>query len=74
MAVCDSDETVLLAPGEGALVPVAWDRPIPADDFVCESCSGTEFENGLDAAPGICKGGEYQMMLSVQNETHEHIT
>ena len=28
-----------LAPGEQAIVPVAWDRAVPSDDFWCEESS-----------------------------------
>ena len=51
-AVAVSDvEGVLLRPGEEALVPAVWDRSIPEEDFICETCWGTEFDTGLDSAP-----------------------
>ena len=66
IAVVDAEGT-LLRPGEEALVPAVWDRAVPSEDFVCESCSGTEYDVGLDAAPGMCPGGARQIMMSVRN-------
>jgi len=63
----------LLQPGEEALIPAVWDRAVPDDDFVCETTRGTEFDVGLDAAPGVCPGGERELMLSVRNDSHESL-
>jgi len=72
VAVVDAEDTVL-APGEEALVPAVWDRAVPQDDFVCETCVGTEYDIGVDAAPGICPGGTAKLMVSVQNALAEEV-
>ena len=63
----------LLQPGEEALIPAVWDRAVPDEDFVCETTRCTELDVGLDTAPGVCPGGERQLMLSVRNDSHESV-
>ena len=46
---------------------------MPDEDFVCETTRCTELDVGLDAAPGVCPGGERQLMLSVRNDSHESV-
>jgi hypothetical protein len=46
---------------------------VPDEDFVCETTRCTELDVGLDAAPGVCPGGERQLMLSVRNDSHESL-
>ena len=72
VAIADG-ESIILKAGEEALVSAVWDRAIPSSEFTCESCSGSEFENGLDAAPGLCPGKVSGIILSVRNDTQEDI-
>jgi hypothetical protein len=46
---------------------------VPDEDFVCETTRSTELDVGLDAAPGVCPGGERQLMLSVRNDSDESL-
>ena len=54
-----------LAPGEQAIVPVAWDRAVPSDDFWCEESS----LSGVTVQSGLCPGGVRKLMMCVTNES-----
>ena len=63
-AVVDA-ESVCIAAGERAVVPVRWDRGVPSSDFWVEGCE----ENQLAVEPGPCSGASYEVMLCIANES-----
>ena len=65
-AVVDVDD-FSLAPGEQAMVPCRWDKPVPAHDFGCASLS--MLDSKVEALPGVCLGGQADIMLCVENTT-----
>ena len=73
VAVADC-HACLLPPGQEALIPAAWDRPMAAGPRYCVGTSGTTLASALEALPGVCDGKEKILMLSVQNVGTETVT
>ena len=55
------------------MVPARWDR-IPKEDFLAESCHGTDLQIGVEALPGICSGGSSHLLVCARNESLEELT
>ena len=70
-AYSDADSFVL-QPGEEAMIPARWSGKIPAQDFSCEPWPS--LEEGLEVLPGLCAGGEPEVMMCLANRAEMPVT
>ena len=70
-AYSDADAFVL-QPGEEAMIPARWSGKIPQQDFVCEPWPS--LEEGLEVLPGLCAGGEPELMMCLANRAEVPVT
>ena len=68
VAIVDAGD-LCLAPGERAVVPARWDRKVPEAEFWCEESP----MSGVSVEPGLCCGGNQEIMLCVVNETEMEV-
>ena len=70
-AYSDADAFVL-QPGEEAMIPARWSGKIPQQDFVCEPWPS--LDEGLEVLPGLCAGGEAELMMCLANRAEAPVT
>ena len=71
LADCSS---VALQPGDEAMVPTVWDRAVPEEDFIAESCGGVEGMPLMESLPGVMPGSTNRVLVCVQNKSLEVAT
>ena len=62
---CIDTESFSLSPGEQAIAPCRWDRPVPTEDFGCAVMDS--IGSKVEVLPGVCPGGKSEVMLCVEN-------
>ena len=54
------------------MIPARWSGRIPQQDFVCEPWPS--LEEGLEVLPGLCAGGEPELMMCLANRAEVPVT